>query len=331
MPVPQTYHVSSDLAGETLSALLRIWLPGTSWGEARQLVKGRRVMVNGNLCLDAARRLKTDEVVKVLDAPTARPPKDDDVEIRFLDSQLVVVEKPSGVTSVRHAEEQRWPERRKQFQPTLEEIVPRVLAKRKGIKSRRGGFTPVRPVHRLDRETSGLIVFARTVPAERSLIHQFREHTVHRRYLAIVQGSVEARTVETHLVRDRGDGRRGSTTQPGVGKKAVTHVRPVEQLEGYTLIECRLETGRTHQIRIHLAELGHPVCGEKIYHQPRFGTPKADRSGAPRLALHAAELGFRHPESGEFLKFKMALPRDLAELLARLRRNGKSPSFNRDP
>jgi 23S rRNA pseudouridine1911/1915/1917 synthase len=100
----------------------------------------------------------------------------------------------------------------------------------------------------------------------------------------------------------------------------VTHIRPLEELDGYTLIECRLETGRTHQIRIHLAEMGHPVCGEKIYHQPRFGPPKPDRSGAPRLALHAAELGFTHPESGEFLKFQMPLPRDLEELLERLRR-----------
>lgn len=319
MPDAQTFHVAPAQSGETLAALLRSWLSGTSWGEARQLVTGRRVMVNGNLCLDAARRLKPDEVVKVLPSPTVRPPQEEDVEIRFLDSQVVVVEKPSGLTSVRHAEEQDWPQRRKQFQPTLEEIVPRVLAKRKGIKSRRGGSPPVRPVHRLDRETSGLMVFARTVPAERNLMQQFRQHTVHRRYLAIVQGSVEARTIETQLVRDRGDGRRGSTTQAGVGKRAVTHVRPLEQLDGYTLIECRLETGRTHQIRIHLSELGNPVCGEKIYHQPRFGAPKADRSRAPRLALHAAELGFKHPESGEFLKFKMPMPPDLEELLNRLR------------
>jgi 23S rRNA pseudouridine1911/1915/1917 synthase len=264
--------------------------------------------------------LKAEEVVKLLEAPAAAPPRDDDVEIRFLDPQVVVVEKPAGVTSVRHAEEQHWPQRRKQFQPTLEEIIPRILAKRQGIKSRRGGLLPVRPVHRLDRETSGLMVFARTVPAERSLIQQFRQHTVRRRYLAIVQGSVAARTIETSLVRDRGDGRRGSTTQPGVGKRAVTHVRPLEQLDGYTLIECRLETGRTHQIRIHLAELGHPVCGEKIYHQPRFGKPAADRSGAPRLALHAAELGFRHPASNEQLQFKTPLPSDLEALLERLRK-----------
>jgi acetyl/propionyl-CoA carboxylase alpha subunit len=120
------------------------------------------------------------------------------------------------------------------------------------------------------------MVFARTVPAERDLMQQFRQHTVHRRYLAIVQGTVEQRTIESYLVRDRGDGRRGSASQPGVGKRAVTHIRPLEPLDGYMLIECRLETGRTHQIRIHLAELGHPVCGEKIYHQPKFGAAGSD-------------------------------------------------------
>src|SRR5262249_24736641 len=135
---------------------------------------------------------------------------------------------------------------------------------------------PARAVHRLDRETSGLMVFARTHAAERILAQQFREHATHRRYLAIVQGRVEAQTIRTRLLRDRGDGRRGSTNLPNVGKEAITHVKPLEYLplprgqgrgEGaaYTLIQCKLETGRTHQIRIHLSEQGHPVCGEKVY------------------------------------------------------------------
>jgi 23S rRNA pseudouridine1911/1915/1917 synthase len=178
----------------------------------------------------------------------------------------------------------------------------------------------VRPVHRLDRETSGLMVFARTVPAERILGAQFREHTTHRRYLAVVLGTVKAQTIETFLVRDRGDTRRGSTHEPGVGKRAVTHVKPLEALGDYTLIECRLETGRTHQIRIHLSELGHPLCGDKVYNQPLFKKPRVDLSGAPRLALHATELTVDHPTSGEAMTFQMDLPADLRAFVERLRK-----------
>ena len=135
---------------------------------------------------------------------------------------------------------------------------------------------------------------------------------------------MEEQTIESHLVRDRGDGRRGSTTLPNVGQRAVTHVRPLEYLDGYTLVECRLETGRTHQIRIHLAEAGHPLCGEKVYSQPLFKKRIADRSGAQRQALHAAELGFKHPITGEELMFKTPLPEDMSRLLVKLRAGGRS-------
>src|SRR5207253_9595288 len=128
------------------------------------------------------------------------------------------------------------------------------------------------PVHSLDRDTSGLAVFARTQAAARHLGKQFREHTVERVYLALVRGRAEDRRIESCFVRDRGDGRRGSAVRQGEGEKgrkgegekgtrAVTDVRVVEQLGEYTLVECRLETGRTHQVRIHLGEAGWPVCG----------------------------------------------------------------------
>jgi 23S rRNA pseudouridine1911/1915/1917 synthase len=177
----------------------------------------------------------------------------------------------------------------------------------------------VYPVHRIDRETSGLVVFARTVPAGRILAEQFRLHTTQRRYLALAVGRVGAGTIVTHLVRDRGDGRRGSS-ESGEGKRAVTHVKPVEHFgDAYTLVECRLETGRTHQIRIHLAEIGHPLCGEKVYSAPR-GTQAADRTGAARVILHAAELGFVHPQTGAELRFESPLPPDIERLLVSLRR-----------
>jgi 23S rRNA pseudouridine1911/1915/1917 synthase len=316
----QTFRVAPAQANQTLAAALRQWLPGQSWSQVRKLVEARRVQVSGNLCMDPARRLKPDEVVAVLASSAMAPPREEDIRIRHLDKHIVVVEKPAGITTLRHPEERDWPARRKQLQPTLDELLPKLIARAEGTRPRKGGLPRVRAVHRLDRETSGLMVFARTVEAERGLGRQFRKHTVHRRYLAIVQGHVEAQTIRSRLVRDRGDKRRGSTTLPGVGKEAVTHIQPLEKLDGYTLIECRLETGRTHQIRIHLAELGHPLCGERIYNKPLFGPPIDDASGAPRVALHAAELGFEHPVTGEMMRFATPLPPDLAGLLARLRK-----------
>jgi 23S rRNA pseudouridine1911/1915/1917 synthase len=327
-PDAQIFHVAAEQAQQTLATALRAWLSDApSWSDVRRLVRGRQVQINGNLCLDAERRLKPREVVRVLPHPAAPPAREDDVRIRYVDAHLVVVEKPAGMTSVRHAEEQHWSARRKQLQPTLEDLLPRILAKKQGRLPGRGRKNaapaartpPVRPVHRLDRETSGLMVFARTVPAERHLGEQFRGHTTGRSYLAIALGNVAAQTIESQLVRDRGDGRRGSTPESGVGKRAVTHVEPLELLGAYTLIRCRLETGRTHQIRIHLSEAGHPLCGEKVYNKPLRGPTTADPSGAPRLALHAAHLSLKHPATGRVLSFEMPLPDDLARFLERLR------------
>jgi 23S rRNA pseudouridine1911/1915/1917 synthase len=237
------------------------------------------------------------------------------------------------MTTLRHSEELTWPKKRRDIAPTLDEILPRVLAKvekpaqtppkqdrRRNPHQRRTPMPQVKAVHRLDRDTSGLVVFARSVAAERHLVQQFRKHTIHRSYLAVVQGYVEPQTIETQLVRDRGDGRRGSSKESKDGQRAVTHVQPVERLGDYTLVECRLETGRTHQIRIHLSELGHFVCGDKVYSQPLFQPTKLDASGAPRLALHAQELGFVHPITGEELHFTAGLPADLARFVGRLRK-----------
>ncbi len=316
-------------AQRTVAAFLRQELPGRSWSDVRRLIKSRQVMIDGNLCLDEGRRLRGTEVVKLLTHPTAPPPREEDVRIRYLDAHLVVVEKPARMTSVRHAEEQSWSRRRKQIQPTLEDVLPQAIAKKlsRGQRGRRGGppgkLPPVRPVHRIDRDTSGLMVFARTRAAEQHLAQQFRRHTTGRRYLAIVQGKLASQTIESNLVRDRGDGRRGSTLLPDLGRRAVTHVKAIEQLGDYTLVECRLETGRTHQIRIQLADLGHPLCGETVYNKPLNGPAISDKSGAPRLALHAAELSFDHPLTGEHLRFEMPLAADLAAFLDMLRRHSR--------
>ena len=319
----KVYHVAAAEQRQTLAAFLREKL-GASWGSVQKLVRSRHVMIHGNICTDVARRLKEGEVVKVLTAAAAAPPKADDVRIVHLDDAVVVVEKPTGITTTRHSEELSWPARRRQVQPTLDEMVPdairQYLARRfggRGAKPRRQ--PPVRAVHRIDRETSGLVVFARTVPAERILAEQFRAHTTERRYLALCVGRVGSGSIITNLVRDRGDGRRGSSGTEE-GKRAVTHVEPVEHYgDAYTLVACRLETGRTHQIRIHMAETGHPVCGERVYSAPRH-FEIVDESNAPRVMLHAAELGFVHPETGEDLRFESPLPIDMKKVLTSLRR-----------
>jgi len=324
------HHVAAADRGQTLAAFLRAHTPGASWSRVQKLVRSRHVLVHGNVCTDAARRLKEGEVVKVLEVAAAPLPRADDVKVVYVDDDVVVVDKPTGLTTTRHHEELSWPAKRRQMQPTLEELVPEAIARhlaargagrpRPGAKSApRRRVPPVRAVHRIDRETSGLVVFARNVPAGRILAEQFRLHTTHRRYLALVVGRMGRGTIRSHLLRDRGDGRRGSV-EGEEGKLAVTHVAPVEHFgDAYTLMECRLETGRTHQIRIHMAESGHPLCGERVYAAPRRDGPR-DESRAPRVMLHAAELGFVHPVSGEELRFTSPLPADIKQVLAALRK-----------
>jgi 23S rRNA pseudouridine1911/1915/1917 synthase len=310
--------VPAEQTGITLASFLRVRLPDLSWSQVRRLVEARRVRIGGDLCLDPARRLREGGLVELAPRSLPKPRQQETIQLRYLDPHLVVVEKPAGLCTVRHPVERNWPKRRKELSPALEDIVPKMVARQEG-RPLTGKRSRLRVVQRIDKETSGLVVFARTVLAERGLGKQFRAHTVTRCYLAIVPGQVPAQRIATHLVRDRGDGRRGSTTLPGIGKEAITHVDVVEQLPGYTLVSCRLETGRTHQIRIHLAELGHPICGEKVYNHRPDGTVEPDVSGAPRLALHAAELGFAHPITGKPLHWAMPLPDDLQSFLQRLR------------
>ncbi len=319
----QVFQVSPELEKKTLAAALRHWLPDQSWSHVRKLIVSRRVMISGNLSVDAGRRLAAADVVKVLAHSVAAPAKEEDIRVQFLDDHVVVAEKPAGMTSNRHREERQWSKRRKQIQPTLDELLPHVITKIAERRNKRGVPLPVRAVHRIDRDTSGLIVFARTHVAERILAQEFRQHATHRRYLAIVEGKVKAQTISSRLVRDRGDGRRGSTENPALGKLAVTHVKPLETVGGYTLVQCRLETGRTHQIRIHLSELGNPVCGEKVYRPKRDAKVTVDNSGALRLALHAAELGFVHPVTGKPLRFQAPLPEDLRDFWRGLKAQAK--------
>ncbi len=315
------FVVPAEHAEQTLAALLRASLPGHTWSQVRRLIQTRHAKINGELCLDPVRRVHEGETVELLARPAPRPRQQEIITLRHLDEHVVVVEKPSGINTVRHPAERDWTPQRKALAPTLEDLVPREIARSEG-RPQKGPLPRLRVVHRLDKETSGLVVFARTVAAERGLGKQFHRHTVVRRYLAVVPGGLRSQTIRTFLVRDRGDGRRGSTSVEGEGKEAITHVEVAERLPGYTVLNCHLKTGRTHQIRIHLAELGHPVCGDKVYRGKRGLPPVPDDSGAPRLALHAAELGFVHPVTKEALHWTMPLPADLDAFLNGLRERG---------
>lgn len=234
--------------------------------------------------------------------------------IVYSDDALVVVNKPVGLTTMRHEEEvAEFGDRGKRFlTKTLAGLLPALL----GAPGR-----PVFAVHRIDRDTSGLVVFARTRAAADDLTKQFRKHTVDRRYQALTRGVPAPGRVESVLVRDRGDGRRGSARKPDVpdGKRAVTHVKVLESFGAFALAECRLETGRTHQVRIHLGEAGTPLCGESVYDRPVNGKPAPDASGAKRPMLHAGRLGFNHPETGEPMSWDVPPPEDFAKVLKQLR------------
>ena len=324
------FPVAPADAGQTLAALLRRRAADRplSWEQARQLVAARRVQVNGTLCVDDARRLSAGDRVTVLTAARRPPPAAGELVVRFLDEHLVVAEKPAGVLSVRNPEEAGWDERRKGRQPTLDELLQKRLPRPRSKAA--AADWRVRPVHRLDRDTSGLTLYALSAAAEQKLVGLFAKHQVERAYRSVVYGNLAtATTYETHLVRDRGDGMRGTSRlgdQDPDAQRAVTHVRPVDHVgDAYTVVDCRLETGRTHQIRIHLSEAGHPLCGDRVY---RGGTPKwkaprrpliEDHSGAPRQVLHSQRVAFTHPITGKDLTFDSAWPDDLAKWWAELR------------
>ena len=294
----------------TVAAIVR-QQTGVAWSRARALCTEGRVTVNGERCLDPASRVSPGTVVVVDQrAPKLRTGPIAESAIVFYDRDVVVVDKPVGMLSVADESGNK---------DTLADHA-RTLLRRldsRGIDAKLG------VVHRLDKETSGLMIFARTAHAKRILAVQFREHTIDRIYHAIAHGAVPATRVETHLVLDRGDGIRGSYGHfrrakggvPAEAKRSVTHVNPIAALAGATLVECRLETGRQHQIRIHLAELGHPLVGERVYIRDYAG-PKIE---ATRLMLHARTLGFVHPRSGERILFQREPPDDFEATIESLR------------
>jgi 23S rRNA pseudouridine1911/1915/1917 synthase len=296
-----------------------------SWAKARQAIQTGKVFVQGQVVLEIDHTVNRGDGLSIVqNAPrpsTAKRLAFEEEAIEFVDTSVVVVRKPPGISTVPYGDE--TPEEQRS---TLDALVREMLKHRFGSRGP-GGRAPLGVVHRLDKDTSGLLVFTRTVEAKQHLADQFRKHTVHRRYLAVVHGKLDAaRSYKSYFVENRGDGLRGSVLgHRRDGQLAITWVTPLEHLQGATLVACKLETGRTHQIRIHLSEAGHPLVGEQVYTRHRPG-PFLE---APRILLHAAELGFEHPLSGEEVFFRQPVPDDFRQAVEKLRLPGAKGSIDR--
>jgi 23S rRNA pseudouridine1911/1915/1917 synthase len=304
-PAARVFHVARQQQGMTLGALLRIELSPLSWSRARQLVEGGRVSIDEVEVRDPARRVSVGEAVRVATG-SPRAPHLPRVTIVYEDADLVVIDKPAGVSSVPYDRGERG--------TAMHQVRAQWRRRERPL-----GALGLRVVHRIDKDTSGLLMFAKTRSAERLLAALLRDHAIERRYLTVAHGRLTDRRIESRLVTDRGDGLRGSTRHRAAGKPAVTHVAVRERFPAATLCEVRLETGRTHQIRIHLAESGHPVVGERVYARDyrARGNPLIPCS---RLLLHAASLAFRHPVTRERLVFESPLPAEFQDALEILRR-----------
>jgi 23S rRNA pseudouridine1911/1915/1917 synthase len=294
----------ADVPNQTLAAFLKTKLNEPN-SVAKRLVETGKAFVDGTPVVAIDFRLRVGQVVELRrNAPRPIDPTREGVLV-YDDPHVVVIDKPSGVSSVPYEERETG---------TAMDLI-------RGAWRRRGsGATdiPLHVVHRIDRVTSGLLMFAKSKRAEIGLGAQLRAHTCEREYLCVAHGVMMAQRIESMLVADRGDGIRGSARHANQGKRAVTHVTVVENLRGATLCSVRLETGKTHQIRIHLSEAGHPLVGEEVYDRDHR-QKELPVISSPRLLLHAHTLGFDHPITGEKLRFSAELPTDFVEPLQGLR------------
>ena len=273
----------------TLLEALQTRFPDSSKTTLRQLLQKGRVSVNGAVEKDAKLVLDDDDIVDVGAKPTQRalPPG---VTVLHEDDAVIVLLKPHGLLTVATERER---------ENTLQAGLNRYLAG--------GGRERIHVVHRLDRETSGVLVFAKTFPAREALKEQFAEHSADRLYVAIVEGTMAPPegTFRSNLLEGR-DLRMRSVAAHADAKLAVTHYRTVEVKEPYSMLEVTLETGRKNQIRAHLSEAGHPVVGDQFY--------GATTNPLDRLGLHAKLLGFTHPTTGKRLTFTAPVPHVFRDL-----------------
>lgn len=287
-------------------------------GLSRERIKA--LMGEGRIALDGAvatqASLKTAPGTRfAITVPEAAPAEavaqDIPLTIVFEDAHLIVVDKPAGLVVHPAAGN---------LDGTL---VNALLHHCHGQLSGIGGVARPGIVHRIDKDTSGLLVVAKTDAAHEGLARQFADHSIHRAYLALVGGNPRppAGTVRGAIARSSTNRKKMALVEDGRGKHAVTHFRTLEEFTGAALVECRLETGRTHQVRVHMASIGHPLLGDPVYgRNPQRLRPILSQLHFARQALHAAELGFIHPVTGAVHSFASALPADMAGLLVELRK-----------
>ena len=311
---PQTIDVrlAPAHAGWRLDRALADAVPTMSRERLKSLIRSGAVEAQGRPVRDPAIKVHGGESLRV-EVPEPTPPHNEpqDIPLRivFEDEHLLVVDKPAGLVVHPAAGN---------LDGTL---VNALLHHCGGSLSGIGGVARPGIVHRIDKDTSGLLVVAKTDVAHEGLAKQFAAHSIDRRYLAIVSGVPKASggTVDAPLARSSANRKKIAIVEAGRGKRAVTHWKRLQVLDEAALVECRLETGRTHQVRVHMASIGHPLVGDPVY--GRSG--KAHRKllqelGFRRQALHAAELGFTHPVTKRALSFASPLPPDMQELLRAL-------------
>lgn len=316
-----TATVGPEWAGERLDRALAALGPGLSRGTVQRLIREGRVWCNDQVVTGQDDRVRSgDRLTWSIPPPTpARAVAEAlPLTVVYEDAAVIVVDKAAGMTVHPAPGHERG---------TLVNALLHHCAELSDPVGWSGVGGEQRPgiVHRLDKETSGLLVAAKNDQAHLALAAQFERHTASREYLAIVRGHpATVGRVEAPIGRHPQHRQKMAVT-PGKGRLAITHYQVVERLPLSTLLSCRLETGRTHQIRVHLAHLGHALLGDPVYgrpFQPPLGWPEAIRQvviGFRRQALHAAALQFDHPLDGRRLTFRSPLPPDFVALLEALR------------
>src|SRR6476659_4959907 len=310
----QTIDVRLDAAhaGWRLDRALAAAVPTLSRERLKSLIRSGAVEAQGKAVRDPATKVRGDESL-VVAVPEPQPahnvPQDIPLTIVFEDEHLLVLDKPAGLVVHPAAGN---------FDGTLvNALLHHCGASLSGI----GGGARPGLVHRIDKDTSGLLVVAKTDVAHEGLAKQFAAHSSDRRYLAIVSGVPTAShgIVDAPLARSSANRKKIAIVEGGRGKRAVTHWKRLQLLNDAALVECRLETGRTHQVRVHMASIGHPLIGDPVYGRSGKTHGKILKAlGFHRQALHAAELGFTHPVTKSRLSFSSPMPPDMQELMRQL-------------
>jgi 23S rRNA pseudouridine1911/1915/1917 synthase len=299
-------------AGWRLDRALAAAVPTLSRERLKSLIRSGAVEAEGKAVRDPATKVRGEEALRVA-VPEPSPPhneaQDIPLTIVFEDEHLLVVDKPAGLVVHPAAGN---------LDGTL---VNALLHHCAGQLSGIGGVARPGIVHRIDKDTSGLLVVAKTDVAHEGLAKQFAAHSIDRRYLAIVNGvpNTSEGAVDLPLARSATNRKKIAVVEGRRGKRAVTHWKRMQLLRDAALVECRLETGRTHQVRVHMASLGHPLLGDPVYGRSGKTHGKLlNELQFHRQALHAAELGFTHPVTKRRLSFSSPMPPDMQELFKAL-------------